>query len=46
VPFTVKGSAEWLTESDLKWEPAEKGSRLTLQIPAGGVRLVEMTPSP
>jgi hypothetical protein len=43
VPFAVRASAEWMTESDLKWEAAEKGSRLKIEIPAGGVRLIEIT---
>ena len=46
VPFAVRNSAEWFTESDLKWESAANGSRLTLESPAGGVRLVAITPSP
>ncbi len=44
VPFAVKNSAEWITESPQTWQPDGKGSLLTLTIPAGATRFLLLTP--
>ncbi len=44
VPFSVKSSAEWMTDAKLTWHrQGEARSTLNLTVPAGGVRLVNTT---
>ena len=44
VPFAVQKSAEWITETPLTWQNADKTATLTLTLPAGAVRFVAFTP--
>jgi hypothetical protein len=44
VPFGVAQSREWMTESAQKWQPAAAGSTLTLTVPAGATRMIEIRP--
>lgn len=44
--FRVDRSKEWLTEENMLWTPVGQGETLTLTVPAGAVRLVEIHPKP
>ena len=42
VPFAVKNSSEWATDDTFTWRQEEKGSSLSVSVPAGAVRLIEI----
>jgi len=44
VPFAVARSSEWMTESPVLWQKAGAGASVTLTIPAGATRMVEIHP--
>jgi hypothetical protein len=43
VPFGVGKSVEWMTESEVRWQPAGGGATATITLPAGAVRFVPIT---
>ncbi|HZT43210.1 MAG TPA: hypothetical protein VFA07_13655 [Chthonomonadaceae bacterium] len=45
VPFTVRDSAEWVTETPVSWQPESHGAVTTLTVPAGAVRMIVLHPS-
>jgi hypothetical protein len=46
LPAPVRKSAEWLTETEVPWQAAGRGSVTQLTVPAGAVRLVAVYPVP
>jgi hypothetical protein len=44
VPFALKQSEEWMTETPLTWGSDGKGASLSIKVPAGAVRLVYIQP--
>lgn len=46
VPFGVAKSAEWMTETPVTWQQANNTATANLTVPAGAVRLIEISPRP